>query len=207
MGSLATSFVTQTATTSPTLTKCFKPQGTNSGHYSVPVAVPKLPSGSQRCRRWQKETLRRGAESALCRQASPRQHTRAQHSSWCHQRTQRGKETQPAVQDPVQNPLAPTGFNRFERDFNTQNKQEDPKKLKELTSRQEISVVTSHKIAPSHNTHGCKRFDHMDVRTLFSTSLYFLILLSLAGPIGSVSPTALAFFSLSRHAVKKAVHA
>lgn len=44
-------------------------------------------------------------------------------------------------------------------------------------------------------------FDHRDVHTL-----YFLILLSLAGPTASISPTALAFLSLSRHTVKKTVH-
>lgn len=151
------------------------------------------------------------SQHAACKtsQATPAVHSRMRnwHSSRCHQRTQGGKETQPAVQNPMQNPLTPTGFNTLWMDLNTQKAWEDPEKLKGLTSRREISVwslliklhqATTHVVAST-----C---DHRDVHTLFSTSLYFLILLSLAGPIASVSPTALAFFSLSKHSVKKAIH-
>jgi len=82
-----------------------------------------------------------------------------------------------------------------------QTEQEDVENFRELTSRWEIpvqSLLTTHMVASAS--------DNRHVHTLFSTSLYFLILLSLEGPTASISPAALAFCSLSRRALKRAVH-
>lgn len=57
-----------------------------------------------------------------------------------------------------------------------------------------FSTVPSYKIVPSHNTHACKCFWPQHGHTLFSTSLYSLMLLSLAGLTASPTQTALAFF-------------
>lgn len=100
--------------------------------------------------------------------------------------------------------LLPLVSTHFEWDLNAQKGREDLEKLKELTSRWEISVqslLIELRQATTPRT-AASAFDHMDICTLFSTSLHFLIFLSLA----SISPKALAFFSLSRHAVKKVVH-
>lgn len=113
------------------------------------------------------------------------------------------EETQPAVQDPIQKSTRSTlASTDFEWDLSTQKEWEALEKLKELTSRQEISAQSLLIKLRQATTHAvASTFDHRGVHTL-----YFLILLSLAGPTASTSPSALDFCSLSRHAMKKAVH-